>query len=326
MNSIFDLLIIGSGIAGLAAAIFAKKNGIDCAIISLENKASAERLLALHPGVEVILGELGISSFLQNSKVLRPEGMISSIDNIEEFRPYGEDETGFWKGYLLSYNTLVKALRQRVSQLGVNTYKAKRVTILKSQDNSIAGVNIGLDDLKAKLIIDASGPRNIIARSLKLKHLIGSPKLIALTEWQKAEGKSQVPVFHAVKEGWSWSANIPNVGKSTVRLSLLPAKKNIGKFDGIKNDVTWKFLPESAGKGYVVIGDAALQLDPATGNGVIRAFMMAAKAVKLFNDPNLSSAYKSWLYSLAIHDGKELAKLYSAYPFEVAWAAKHSWA
>lgn len=321
----YDLIVVGDGVAGLSAAIFANMIGLDCAVVSLHHKVLPQRLLAIHPGVEIIFKELGIVPILQTPDVLRPEGTISLIEGREVFHPYGEDENGHWRGYLLSHKTLLNTLKQRLDQLGIDTYMTKRLDILKTEENRVVGVKVDSCDLEANLIIDSSGPRHLMARSLGLKNLTGSPKLIAITEWDHEEEKLQIPIFHAVKDGWSWSANIPGVGCSTINLSLLPAKKNIAKFSGIKNDVTWKYLPECAGEGYAVIGDAALQLDPATGNGVIRAFMMAAQAIKLFSEPNLVDGYKSWVKSLALHDGKELATRYAGPPFNVSWARKHQW-
>lgn len=325
MNYEIDVIILGDGIAGLSAAILGRSRGLRTWIVSLGYESNADRLLAIHPGAQVIFEELKITSLLNRPDILRPTGTFLRTNTSESFKPYCENEVDSWRGYLLSQRTLLKLLKQRVDELRVKTLTDQRAEILRTPAGKVQGICINGFEVKAKLTIDASGPRNILARSLDHKHLFGSPTLIATTEWESDTEEMQAPIFHSYKHKWTWSASVPRVGHSRVSLSLLPNKKEIAQLKLIKNDVTWKYLPNCAGDGYAVIGDAALRLDPASGNGVIRAFMMSANAIKLVTESNRYNAYKDWVASWAIHDGKELATRYGADPFHVPWATHHQW-
>jgi len=97
-------------------------------------------------------------------------------------------------------------------------------------------------------------------------------------------------------------------------------------------DVTWRFVPASAGRGYFVAGDAAAVLDPAASHGVLRAMMsgvMAAHVISKVTSGVLTENdgvrhYRGWLKTWFDHDVQRLRELYRELDPTLSWAIEAS--
>src|ERR1043166_1085718 len=94
-----DLLILGAGPAGCAAAISALQSGMNVALLEAQG---SPRLLpgeTLHPGVEPIFKQLGIWDSLLEHRFHRHRGIWRESDTRNRiFEPYGSDDNGSWLG------------------------------------------------------------------------------------------------------------------------------------------------------------------------------------------------------------------------------------
>jgi hypothetical protein len=118
-----------------------------------------------------------------------------------------------------------------------------------------------------------------------------------------------------------WTARVGADLYTWTRLCLpgrrLPAGWLPNEFHGLRQpgatkgaDVTWRSVPEAAGPGYFLVGDAAAVLDPASSHGVLRALMtgmLAGHAIVQITAKDLSPAsaeagYRAWLESWIHHD------------------------
>jgi flavin-dependent dehydrogenase len=89
-------------------------------------------------------------------------------------------------------------------------------------------------------------------------------------------------------------------------------------------DLHWRFLPECAGRGYFVLGDAAARLDPSSSHGVMRALMSGIFATHLVTAVEGKSIepcgaaliYRDWMRAQFTHDTAALHELWNRHPSE----------
>ena len=84
-----------------------------------------------------------------------------------------------------------------------------------------------------------------------------------------------VPAF-TTGRGSTWK-KIPSTGIS--RRSEFASLRPVGRAQAA--DVTWRLVPECAGEGYFLCGDAAAVLDPTSSHGVVKAIFSGAQAADL---------------------------------------------
>jgi hypothetical protein len=92
-------------------------------------------------------------------------------------------------------------------------------------------------------------------------------------------------------------------------------------------DVTWRIVPENAGAGYFLTGDAACVVDPAASHGVLKAIMSGMLAadliVKVFrgevSEMVAREHYRTWTSQWFIRDTEHLRELYSRAIPQVPW-------
>ena len=114
-----------------------------------------------------------------------------------------------------------------------------------------------------------------------------------------------------------WTAN--------ARMPDPPAPFQGARFRGA--DVTWRFVPECAGAGYFLCGDAAAVLDPAASSGVARAMASGLKAADLIVqitkdglEPLAAAAiYRQWCANQFVDQARQLAARYAALDERPVW-------
>ncbi len=95
----WDLLIIGAGPAGCAAAISARRHGLT--VMMLEASAQPRRAPGetLHPGIEPLFARLDVAEPVARAGFHRHAGIRIGWDAPARFEPYGEDASGPWHGF-----------------------------------------------------------------------------------------------------------------------------------------------------------------------------------------------------------------------------------
>ena len=94
-----SLLVIGGGPAGAAAAITASRAGVDVTILDESRFPRFRPGETLHPGLEPLLASMGARNALLVGEYLRHDGTWVRWGARDEFVPFGEDETGLWRGF-----------------------------------------------------------------------------------------------------------------------------------------------------------------------------------------------------------------------------------
>lgn len=329
----FDLLVIGAGPAGSAAAIRAAGRGLRVAVIE---KTSFPRDLpgeALHPGVEQIFAELGMTRAISKAGFLRNPGWILERSGERTFVPF-EGPSGLGFGYQAWRSKLDSILLTRARSMGAAVIQPSGTIEVLMRDGCVAGLQVGNESWSCRHLIDASGAARWLSRKLRLAVQNFSPRLVARYAYFRGECElGVIPEFREHPCGWTWLARVKTDCCQCVQLSLAanvqmpdpPAPFRDSRFRGA--DVTWRLVPECAGDGYFLCGDAAAVLDPAASSGVARALASGLKAadliVQIANDgmePAAAAAdYRQWCADQFAGQARQLAERYAELEAPPVW-------
>lgn len=312
----FHVLVIGAGPAGTAAAIRAARKGLKVALVE---RADFPRDLpgeALHPDVEPLLIQLGVADAISDCGFIRYPGWILERSGERNFIPFIDASGRVLFGYQAWRASLDSTLLAQASRLGVQVFQPARVLDVSIRAGRVAGLRVDSRELAGRYVIDATGSRQWLARKLGLQVRTVSPGLIArYAYFAEDPGLGVIPVFREEPGGWTWMARVKTDCCQYVHLSLSEGSDAPVPFaprwlDGVQPisrprgaDVTWRIVPECAGAGYFLCGDAAATLDPAASSGVARALAAGIKAADLIaevaaggiDETEAASEYRSWL-------------------------------
>lgn len=330
-----DVTIIGSGPAGAAAAILCALNGLRVVVIEAEQFPRDRPGETLHPGIEPLLQQLGVTEELNKAGFLRHEGNWVQWEGKRHFVPFGSDESGQWLGFQAWRADFDAILLHRAISLGVDVRQPCRALRPIVTHNRVSGVVTSDGELQSSFLIDASGRRQWLAQKMNLKINTYSPRLIARFGYVTGTcpARDASPAIVAHNNGWYWTARVrPNVYQWTqlsfdnvaLKSDWIPEEfqglKPMGKPNGA--DVTWRSISQPGGAGYFLVGDAAAVLDPASSHGVLKAIMsgmMAAHSItQVMNagqkEDSIILGYCKWIGDWFEHDVEKLNQLYSLLP------------
>ena len=281
-----DLVIVGAGPAGCAAAIWAAERGLSVNLIDHSVSVRHKPGECMHPGVEVLLRDLGILQEVLARCNVRPLSRTVCIGATRHSEEFGSDELGPWRAVHIDRTELDVVLRQRARQVGVVlTIERSRLKPIFGHDGFMA-VDVDGKQRCCSFIIDATGHSAWMTRALGRRAIAASPRMTAFYGYRQGRLVDE-QIFQANAAGWQWIAQVaPDILNWTSLqfgvhkkpsppdpvLSMTPCGISGGA------DVTWRIAPEVAGPCYFIVGDAAFVTDPAAGNGVLRAIMSGVKA------------------------------------------------
>lgn len=327
-----DLIVVGGGPAGAAAAIVAAERGL--ATILCEHQP--DRSLpgeSLQPGIEPLIRQLGLADGLARVAGARNAGVWITLRTQTRFEAFGSDASGPWSGWQIRRPEFEQMLRARAATLGVSLRMPCRVQEPLTEGARVAGVMTASGPLLAPMVIDASGSARWLTRKLHLPATRHSPLLRVHYGYRTGAypARDEAPALVADEAGWTWSARIrPGVYQWTRlridrdaarmaeppdELASLPA---LGASRGA--DVTWRLANRCAGPGWLIAGDAAARLDPASAQGILRAIMggmMAGHAAHrhLREGVEVAEAYTTWQSERFFAGARALTAFYQSLGF-----------
>lgn len=297
-----DVLVLGAGPAGCAAAISARLAGMSVTL--LDKRCESHRIPGetLHPGVESLFNSLGVidevlaQGFHRHSGIWRDEG-----DGQRRFQNYGCDSSGPWLGFQADRAQLNRILQARAQNLGGVVRRVNRLdSALRSEDGAFAGVIADGKTWTARVVLDATGRRSWLAGTLGLVPEIRSQSQRIRFGWSRIPPLelSGKPLFQIRRNGWNWVSPLSERRCAWVELRYGDDARGM--------DYPWRIFRECAGQGYYLLGDAACLMDPSAANGVLRALMSGMQAVHLIRaadqgriEPSEAAAkYRVWIAGL----------------------------
>ena len=328
-----DLVVVGGGPAGAAAAITGADAGLSVVLLEASGQPRPRPGETLHPGVEVVLRELGAADAVAERDWVRHAGHWVEWGGPPRFDAFGGDAAGPWYGYQAPRDQLDAVLLDRAVAAGAEVRRGCRAVDPTVTRGRVDGVLVDGGRLAARHVIDASGRRHWSARRLAVPVERVSRRLVA--SWGHLEGRwparDAAPLLRADGDGWTWAARVgPGayawVGLDVTRAGLRRAPVcphgitvTRGPFGA---DVTWRKAAVAAAPGLLLAGDAAGVLDPASGSGVLRALVTGTVAARAVADVRLGrlpeehvvAAYRRWLSAWFRADVARLDGLYRIFP------------
>jgi flavin-dependent dehydrogenase len=325
-----DVLVIGGGPAGTATAIQCAQGGLEVILVERELFPRAHPGETLHPGVEPLLGQLGVLEKVVAAGFLRHAGHWVQWNSPMRFEAFGQDQHGPWLGFQAWRAEFDAILLGRAHEAGVQILQPCRALGPLLEQQRIGGARTTAGVIQAAFVVDATGDRHWGARQLGLPIERHSPRLIA--HYGYAAGtcpvRDEAPAIVGDERGWTWTARVRPAVYGWTRMDLQQAASSqwipqefeqlqpIGKARGA--DVSWRIVPSTAGPGYFLVGDAAAVLDPASSHGVLRAIMsgiFAAHAImqvvhQRVGEQQAARAYTEWVRNWFEADERRLRELY----------------
>ena len=333
-----EVLIVGGGPAGSAAAIYCANHNLSVTLLESERFPRMRPGETLHPGVDIIFRQLGVYNEIQKKGFIRHEGISVkwTYNDPPKISHYGKDKNGRWLGYQAFRPELDNILLSKAKELGVRVIQPTRVLEVLSESGRLIGAKSSSGkEILADFVIDAGGAGHWLAKSLSLT--VKRYSIPLYVQYGYAHGKcpirNQVPLFEATPWGWIWLAKIKHELYQWTILNfhgiLVPYNWLPDEFKGLVSsqavrgaDVTWRRVIQPSGTGYFIIGDAATVLDPSSSHGVLKGLMsgiQAAQAILRITKENFSSViaslrYNEWISQWFFQDVRKLKEFYIQHP------------
>lgn len=298
-----DVVVVGAGPAGASAAIRLAREGFD---VTLVDRARFPRPKAcgefLSPGATPILEELGVRAAVEAAGALRLERVRIDAHGAAVELEFPPDLGAPAWGYSLSRAALDAILVDAARAAGARVLEETRVDDVRIEADRVRvgarepdGASRALD---ARLVIGAGGRGCPVARAIGGRRWQGRPRFDLLAHWSAApaeratcalvvRGDRYVAV--APIEGGRWNVNCV-VSRAALRAARDPAvlyRQVVAEVAPpgtapdetvAASDVTAFRTRRAIADRALLIGDAALFLDPFTGQGIFLALRSAAMA------------------------------------------------
>jgi geranylgeranyl reductase family protein len=306
----FEAIVVGGGPGGSTTAALLAEAGHR---VMLLDKASFPRHKAcseyVNPAGVRLLRELGIESELEERDAHRMEAMLIHAPGGGHFlADFAGAEPGRTALGLSRYR-LDHLLLQRAEAAGVTVCQRAHVRDLLIEGGRVGGVVVTIDGrretLRAPLVIGADGRHSVVSRALRLDAPVRWPRRTGLVaHYRGVTGLDRWGEMHVARHGYAGLAlledGLTNVAfvadavavtgrEGTLEhffadglaripevASKLAGAERVGEIRGVGPMA--RRARQTAGDGFLLVGDAASFLDPFTGEGIYEALRAARLA------------------------------------------------
>jgi len=329
-----DVIIIGGGPAGIAAAISCAQGGVRSLLVTerpqqlpANYNAAAEPLQSLHPGVQSLLSQLQLPDAITHAA----RGVYTGIRTGDTATPLSTVPGEVWTGSHIAPTLFTASCIQTAQQLGVKVLFDTKVTDILLEDGKVCGIILaGGQQLKAGYVIDASGHKRFAGKYLTFEEQAHSQRLVCRTGNsfipEQDDRDKETAIFVPDKHGWTWeafsSSDYYTWTKLTVKNNgdvLYEEPTSLRKPGELRGgDMQWRVFRPLVCPGLLLAGDAAGILDPAAGqgilNGLLSGIMGAETVIKCIKQPFAANwyltQYDSWYMELFNKKAEMLKKKY----------------
>jgi flavin-dependent dehydrogenase len=302
-----EVLVVGAGPAGTVTAALLAAAGRDVLVLDKaafpREKPCAEYL---SPGVVDVLEQVGALERVYAQPLARPVGI--RIHRGDETFLVSYDE-GRRRALAVARPLLDAALLNHARAAGAR-FRRAQVTGALVEDGRVVGARLrgdgGRGRLRARVVVGADGLHSTIARSLGLDRPARWPKRLGLVaRYELDAGLGPVAEMHVADRAYCGLARVADdrvTVSLVVPLGAKPAheatsaffERQLGSLPGAAAVLApgtrvgairgaaplARRVRRVAGRGYLLVGDAAGFLDPFTGEGVYRAVRGAEVAAE----------------------------------------------
>jgi flavin-dependent dehydrogenase len=297
MGGNIDAVVVGAGPAGCAAAATLARLGFITVVLT--GGAPQSWLETAPAGIIGLLARLGL-----------PERALRGVAGKCRWDGAGHD------GFHINRRPFDTLLRDAARRAGAHLHEAWAASAIRDAGR-VVGVRATCGQmLSCRLLIAASGSRGWLGRQIGLRAQELSPRLIA---WRGEVGfppdgtDDGAARFLPRKDGWlflatwngrtTWTAM--GHGRGMPDLSPLPEAGRSAAWN-----VSWKLMRPVAGSGWLLAGEAAGRLDPASGQGLLTAIASGIAAARTAaacltqsaREATYLAAYDGW-FADHIHEG-----------------------
>ncbi|MDH4564178.1 lycopene cyclase family protein [Pseudomonas sp. BN411] len=338
-----DIVVLGAGPAGAAVALGLKRLGYSVRV------ASEWRRFAAVEGVSqrVLDGlrQAGLQRALACAAAPSPRRVL-----------WNGDGQSINQECLLDRPQFDAAIREDLREAGIEALEA-RVLKVESTD---AGHLIHLDSnepLRADFLVEARGRSAPLAGG----RLRGPETLSLLNQWQEAPGYRGSAV-ESLPDGWAWMARLADgrcYWQITQDAGGLPPKDQLPDYCAKRRaesalvrelfgaaalepaslharSSTAILFYEASGPNWLRVGDAAMAVDPLSGNGIFQSLSSALQAPAVINTmlqrPDRAELARQFHQSRVEHlflrfarTGRDFYALEQRWPDQPFWRDRRSW-
>ncbi len=303
----YNVVVVGAGPAGSRTAKIAADNG--CSVLMIEKRQEI--------GVPVRCGE-GISKKGLKELGIKPESswIASDIKGARIYAPNGkyvllsEESAGDEVGYNIYRDVFDKSLAKQAGRAGTDIMLKTSVTGIIKENGKVGGVkakSMGEDmEIKADVVVGADGFESQVGRwsgidtGLKPNDIVPSLQY-TITNIEYDEN-NDFYIGSVAPGGYAWvfpKENEANVGLG-IQLSKIREKGDVKKY--LDSFVQKKFpsgkivrivagsvsvcapIQKTVASNVLLVGDAARQIDPLTGGGILNALFCGTIAGEVIGE------------------------------------------
>ena len=325
-----DIVVIGGGPAGSAAAITCAKRGLSVIVLERDQVFGERPGETMHPGVRPILEHLGLGGRIDALASGFHEGIWSEWGGPAHFQSFGSDDGVPWQGFHLWRPDFDTAMLLLAAEAGADVRRGVAVSSIAEEHGAIRHVKTDQGTITARTLIDASGRVRHLARQLDVPYRSRSPRLIARYGYVKGSCpvRDEAPKISGGRDGWTWTAKIRDGLYQWTRVDFndmandnwLPTEfQGMAPLSRTRGaDVTWRIAERLAGPNWFMTGDAAATLDPTSSRGVLKSILTAMMAGHLADATiggrltplQAASSYHDWLLDWFDKDVREMQQFY----------------
>ncbi|HKM27412.1 MAG TPA: tryptophan 7-halogenase [Thiopseudomonas sp.] len=339
------VVILGAGPAAVICALGVQRLGYQVTVVSEARRFSAVEGVSLR--VLESLQHAGLSSVLEAVE----QACVRSVLWNGEYNEQNHE-------YLLDRPRFDQALRQQLQDAGIPLVTQRVLRVHSTEHRHQVQLGNG-QILTADFLIEARG-RQAPGSGKKMR---GPETLSLLNRWQ-GPPQSVKTALHSHSDGWSWMAQLAD-GRCYWQLTLdvasaqLPSKARLLEYcrqrrqastfaqdffqqsevqdiDLHARSSSSTLSLDSCGSNWLRIGDAAMAVDPLSGNGVFQALSSALQApavlYTLLEKPQDAPLAKEFhqqriehLFLRFARLGRDFYQMEQQWPDQPFWQARQQW-